>query len=484
MTDREKKKNLRRKQRKKRQFVLVIAASLFAVFLIIMVTLVLLTGKKEKVPDEENSGTVVEEYSTDLIAGIGAAAMTDRMEMDFAGADEPGSVPDAAVGTVVQMAAPRTDTEPVRIRPGETVSENQAVDKAAEENVYDEKVETLLQEMTLHEKVCQMIVVTPEALTGVNVATAAGAMTQQGLQSMPVGGICFLAQNLETPEQTRTMIANMQSFAKEDHGIGLLITLDEEGGKVARVAGKLGTTQFSPMYEYRNDGVETARQNAKTIAADIYSMGVNLDLAPVADVWTNRENTVIGKRAYSDDPEQAAELVAAAVGGFHEGGVMCTLKHFPGHGDTKEDSHTGTAYSYKTLEELRQTEFLPFISGIDAGADIVMSSHVTMPQVDPTRLPTTLSPVILSILRDELGFQGVIMTDSLSMKALTDHYGYAKIGVMAVQAGNDILLCQLGMREMVAAIEEAVIKGEITEERIDQSVGRILALKLKYGLIE
>lgn len=347
----------------------------------------------------------------------------------------------------------------------------------------NEPVEKLLSEMSLHDKVCQMILAAPEALTGVETATAAGQMTQDALSDYPVGGVILFAKNLEDRNQTTSMITNLQKYAKDHNGIGLFISVDEEGGKVARVAQKLGTTQLSPMYEYREQGAKTAYENAAAIAKDISQFGFNLDFAPVADTWSNSNNKVIGERAYGDDFEKTAELVSSAVEGFHSENIMCTIKHFPGHGDTEEDSHTGSAYVYKTLDEIRSEELLPFKAGIRAGADMVMVGHITLPEIDS--LPASLSTVMITdILRGELEYDGVVITDSLSMKALTDYYGADKIAVMAVQAGNDILLCQTGMKSMVRALEDAVANGEITEERIDESVRRILTLKYEYGLLE
>lgn len=341
----------------------------------------------------------------------------------------------------------------------------------------------LLKEMSLHEKICQMMVVTPEALTGVDQVTAAGEVTRAAMNDYPVGGILLFAENLIDRTQTAGMISNLQQFAKERSRAGVFVSVDEEGGQVARVAQRLGTTSLSPMYEYRFSGTETARENASVIAGDIAQFGFNLDLAPVADTWSNPANQVIGERAYSDNYEDAAKLVAAAVDGFHSKNVMCTLKHFPGHGDTAEDSHTGSAYVYKTREELRSQELLPFRAGIDAGADMVMAGHITLPELDS--LPASLSSTIITgLLRNEMGYDGVVITDALSMQALTDLYGFREMAVMAVAAGDDLLLCQSGMRDMVEALENAVASGEITEERIDESVGRILKLKEKYGLLQ
>ena len=330
----------------------------------------------------------------------------------------------------------------------------------------------LLAGMTLREKICQMFVVYPSAITGVSKVTSAGEGTRQALEEWPVGGLLYDRSNMVDQEQVREMLANTQSYSK----IPLILTCDEEGGRVNRLMDTIGTTKIGPMLSYKDQGPEKAAENARTIASDLLSCGFNMDLAPVADVWSNPANKVIGDRAYSDDFVQAAELVAAAVEGFHQGGAACTLKHFPGHGDTSADSHYGSVYVHKTLEELRQGELLPFQAGIDAGADAVMMGHLILDQIDDQ--PALFSyALVTGLLREEMGFTGVVITDGLQMQAMTDHYSSGDIAVGAVKAGVDILLCPKKLNEAVAALTAAVESGEITEERIDESVLRILRLK-------
>ena len=338
--------------------------------------------------------------------------------------------------------------------------------------------EELLAGMTLHEKVCQLFVVQPADLTGVYKVTAAGETTRQALERYPVAGLLYDASNLVTMEQTKTMLANVQTFTK----IPLILTCDEEGGRVNRLMHTIGTTYIGPMLDYKDQGRQVAEDNAKTIASDLISCGFNMDLAPVADVWSNPNNTAIGDRAYSDDFEQAAELVSAAVNGFHQGGAACTLKHFPGHGDTSADSHYGSVYVYKTLDELRTAEFLPFQAGISAGADAVMMGHLILPDIDGQ--PALMShKIVTEILREELGFVGVVITDSLEMQAMTDHYGSGEIAVKAIQAGVDLLLSPQNLDQAVAALTQAVEEGTITQERLDESVLRVLRLKINRGII-
>ena len=340
------------------------------------------------------------------------------------------------------------------------------------------KAEELLSSMTLREKLCQLMIVRPETLTGESPVTAAGETTRLALESYPVGGLIYSVDNLVTQEQTREMITNTQSYSE----IPLFISADEEGGNVGRLMYKLGTTWVNDMYSYKDMGEDTAYANAYTIGSDMVSCLFNTDFAPVADVWTNHENTVIGDRAYSDDFAQASELVAAAVRGFTDAGVVCCVKHFPGHGDTSTDTHEGAAVVDKSLDELRAGELLPFESGIEAGVDMVMVGHITVTAVDDE--PATISKaVITDLLREELGWDGVVITDSLDMGALAG-YDNGEVCVRFLEAGGDILLGVPDIEAALTALETAVTDGRLTEQRIDESVQRVLELKIAHGIIE
>lgn len=340
------------------------------------------------------------------------------------------------------------------------------------------RAEELLAGMSLREKLCQLMIVRPEVLTGESPVTAAGETTRLALEQYPVGGLIYSVDNLVTQEQTREMIENTQSYSK----IPLIISADEEGGNVGRLMYKLGTTFIHSMYSYKDMGEDTAYQNALTIGTDMVSCLFNTDFAPVADVWTNPANTVIGDRAYSDEFGQASELVAAAVRGFTESGVICCVKHFPGHGDTSTDTHEGAAAVDKSLEELRGGEFLPFEAGIEAGVDMVMVGHITVTAVDDE--PATIShEVITGLLREELGWDGVVVTDSLDMGALAG-YEIGEVCVKYLEAGGDIMLGIPDLAAALTALETAVTEGRLTEQRIDESALRVLMLKLSHGIAE
>ncbi len=380
--------------------------------------------------------------------------------------------------STVQQPQPAQSTPSQLSQSFQAPSEEPPAAPSPEPTPEPDPAEILLADMTLHEKVCQLFVVQPADLTGVYKVTAAGETTRQALERYPVAGLLYDASNLVTMDQTKTMLTDVQTFAK----IPLILTCDEEGGRVNRLMHTIGTTYIGPMLNFKDQGAEKAAENAKTIASDLKSCGFNMDLAPVADVWSNPNNTVIGDRAYSNDFEQAAGLVSAAVEGFHAGGVACTLKHFPGHGDTSADSHYGSVYVYKSLDDLRAAEFLPFRAGIAAGADAVMMGHLILPDIDGQ--PALMSyKIVTEILREELGFDGVVITDSLEMQAMTDHYGSGEIAVKAVQAGVDLLLSPQSLDKAVTALTQAVEDGAITQERLDESVLRVLRLKLDRGII-
>ena len=210
----------------------------------------------------------------------------------------------------------KPDVDPPAYQTNETAAVQTAETEAPTQPSSADKAQQYLQGMSTREKICQLFIVTPEALTGESGVTMAGEVTKAALESYPVGGIIYFADNLIDSAQTTEMIGNSQSFAKTP----LFIGVDEEGGTVARCADKLGAAKLNDMFTYRSQGTQTAHDNAKAIAEGIRPFGFNLDFAPVADVWTNPENTVIAERAYSDNCDEAAQLVASAVGGFHDGG--------------------------------------------------------------------------------------------------------------------------------------------------------------------
>ncbi len=344
--------------------------------------------------------------------------------------------------------------------------------------------DTLLAEMSLEEKAYQMLFVTPESITGVGQVIVAGDATREAIAQYPVGGIVYFTPNLMSREQTRDMLANTQSYSK----IPLFLGVDEEGGRVARIAANpdMGTDALPPMREIGDGGDTDAAYNVgETLAKNLSALGFNLDFAPVADVLINSDNTEIGDRAFGKDADVVAKMVPEVVSGLQSQGVSAVLKHFPGHGSALTDSHTGYSESLRTYEQLRETEFLAFRSGIEAGANFVMVSHMTLVNAVEEGVPASLSEEVISEwLIDELGFNGIVITDSFAMGAITDNYTQAEAVVLAVNAGADMILMPVDVKAAADAIVAAVNAGELSEKRIDESVRKILMCKEKMGMLE
>ncbi len=349
-----------------------------------------------------------------------------------------------------------------------------------EEEIMQE-VENILRNMTLEEKVYQLFIITPEALTGNKAVGAAGETTRKGLEKYPVGGLVYFSKNLKNPAQTKKMLQKTMEFSYEIEGMPLFICIDEEGGRVARVGNNpaFGVPKVGAMEKITNE--EEAYAVGETIGAYLSQLGFNFDFAPDADVLTNQDNTVIGDRSFGRDPEAVTQMAAAVSDGLHSQGVLSTFKHFPGHGATREDTHEGFAYTEKTYEELLKCELKPFMAAGEKGIDAVMAAHIFVPSITGDEIPCSLSEKMLTdILREDLGFEGLIITDALNMGAITKKYSSAQAAVMAFEAGADMLLMPQDFVQAAEGILFAVQKGEISEERVDASLRRIIKAKLMW----
>ena len=336
--------------------------------------------------------------------------------------------------------------------------------------------EQLLADMTLREKLCQLLVVQPQMLTGEKTVTAVDDALIAALKEYPVGGFLLAAAHMKTADQLSALTRDLSRAAP-----GAILAVDEEGGRVGRLMYSVGTTKLQSMYSYKDEGPRTAYKNAWILAQDLQRFGFNTDFAPVADVWTVKGNIAIGDRAYSDDYDEAAELIASAVKGFHDGGALCCLKHFPGHGSTTTDSHEEAAIVQKDLATLKKEDLKPFVSGIEAGADMVMIGHITVPEIDDA--PASMSRKITTdLLRRDLGFEGVIITDGLQMAAAGGISDGEK-ALRCLNAGADLLLEIADVEGTVQTLEQAVKDGKLKESRIDESVLRVLHLKLEHGIL-
>ncbi len=388
---------------------------------------------------------------------------------------------DQGKDTEHKQAAVQQDTDENRQEDSTDSSETEDVNGGAA----DSDIEEMLGDMTLEEKVCQLFMVTPEALTGVGTVTQAGTATQEAVNAYPVGGVIYFSQNLQDPDQTRTMLENTQRYAMERTGIPIFLSVDEEGGQVARVGSNpaFGVEKIGNMSDVGSRGdTQEAYEIGSTIGTYLSDLGFNMDAAPDTDVLTNPENQVVKYRSFGSDPELVARMAAAELKGLNDQGIIGMYKHFPGHGGTTADSHEGYAYVDDTLEELKSGAFIPFQDGIDNGIQVIMVSHISCPNVTGDNTPATLSEMMITdILRGEMGFDGMVITDALNMGAITAQYSSSEAAVAALNAGADMLLMPEDFQSAYKGVLSAVESGTVSEERIDESVRRILEVKVSLG---
>lgn len=383
----------------------------------------------------------------------------------------------------------------------------------------DDDIEAILSGMTLEEKVQQMMMVSfrvwkeipveQEATVentegedpGVNV-TELNDPIRECLTNYHFGGMLFFAENCVDAEQTLRLVADIQATNQAGGGLPMLVAADQEGGSVARLG--FGTTGPGSMALSATGDPENVRAMAGIYGTELQLLGINVDFAPVVDVNSNANNPVIGIRSFSDDAQKVSELAGAFIEGLHGTGTVATLKHFPGHGDTDVDSHTGLPLIDRSYEELKALDLIPFQSAIDDGADMIMTAHIQYPQIEKETytststeekiyLPATMSRTILTdILRGDMGFEGVIVSDALDMGAIQDNFADEDVLRLTINAGVDLLIMPCvydtvnfqRVMDMADTAVRLVREGEIDEARIDASVRRILTLKQKYGLLE
>lgn len=358
--------------------------------------------------------------------------------------------------------------------------------EAADTDPVSQMVETQMASMTIEEKAAQIFFVSPYALTGVENATVGGETTRQAIRQYPVGGIYYLAGNLTGEEQTRALLSNTEQFCEDRVGIPLFLGVDEEGGTVARICGRTEFGDYPAIPDMAEVGASgdtaLARQYGAQTGKALSELGFNTDFAPVADVLTNSANTVVRKRSFGSDPQLVASMGRAFADGLSEYGILSTYKHFPGHGNTSEDSHKGLAFSDRDMESLKECELIPFADGIVNNVPFIMVGHISLPNILGNDTPSSMSPeIVTELLRNELEFDNIIITDDLAMGAIADQYGTGAAAVQAFLAGNDMLLVSARLPEYYQGILDAVQSGTITEERMDESVRRILTVKFRMN---
>ncbi|WP_369810593.1 glycoside hydrolase family 3 N-terminal domain-containing protein [Guptibacillus hwajinpoensis] len=351
-------------------------------------------------------------------------------------------------------------------------------------------IQNAIDGMTIEEKVGQMLMPDYRNWDGKNVTEMLPEIEAQ-IKEYHLGGVILFRENVVTTEQTTKLVSDYQRASEK---YGMLMTIDQEGGIVTRL--QSGSDMPGNMALGATRSESLAHDVGHAIGEELESLGLNMNFAPDMDVNNNPDNPVIGVRSFGEDPKLVADLGIAYTKGLQKTGVAATAKHFPGHGDTAVDSHLGLPEVPHDKERLLEVELYPFQKAMEAGIDAIMTAHVTFPKIDNTKvisqkdgteisLPATLSHKVLTeLMRDEMGYEGVITTDAMNMKAIQDHFGSVDAAIRAVKAGTDIVLMPVGLPEVAHGLLDAVDAGEISEERVEASVERILTLKVKRGIIK
>lgn len=335
-----------------------------------------------------------------------------------------------------------------------------------------------LEAMTTGELIGQLLLVGIEG-------DAPSAEADALIRDLKVGGIILYKNNIGSPQNTVSLINSLKE-ANSGNPVPLFMSVDEEGGRVSRLPDAFGTIP-SARDVGKTDDSGLALEMGGLLASRLAAAGFNMDFAPVLDVDSNPANPVIGPRSFGSDASTVSVMGAAVMNGLRQEGVIPVVKHFPGHGDTSVDSHLELPVVDKTADELAELELIPFKAAVSDQAEAVMVAHILLPEIDPDK-PASLSPAVIDgMLREELGYDGVVITDDMTMGAIANHHKLGEAAVESVLAGSDIVLVAHGYdnaRTVRAALEEAVDNGSLGEERLRQSVYRILALKTAYGLTD
>ncbi len=452
---------------RKRNRILTFLIVLFCAALLAGAAILLVQVLPKKAPGEVTSLETASVFEPET-----AAVAPDREEA------YEGDLPPAAE---VQPEPDTTPDEPSQPDTPESTEETPSDALISDEA--DKLARQTLSSMTQDEKIWQLFYVTPELLTGVETATRAGDSTKEALEKMPVGGIIYFAKNFEDRAQTQQMLHNTKSYTK----IPLFLGTDEEGGTVSRVGSNpaMGGKE-TPSAQSLGEQADPAAvyQAGQDISESLRAVGLNMDFAPVADVASS-SSAVIGSRSFGSDAQLCASMVSVMTGSLTAGEIIPCLKHFPGYGSAITDDHYGTSILTKTLDDLEACDFLPFASGIEAGAPFVMVSHLSVPEVVGDETPSDLSSeIVTEILRNKLGFTGVIITDSHQMASITDHYTSGEAAVQALEAGVDMILMPQDLQAAFDGVKAALSDGTLTQDRIDESVLRILQVKAEYNILQ
>ncbi len=381
----------------------------------------------------------------------------------------------------VEATATTTTTEPQLIAVSAGATDREA---AAEE-----QIQSIVSAMTVEQKIGQLLM---PVLFGTSGVADSGPTARQNarfagvedsvdiIRQYHLGGVLYQENNVESAEQLRLLSKELQDAEASDGDLGLLIAVDQEGGKVSRVTDQVSAY---PSPSALSGDVDAVREAAYVTGQQVQQQGINVVLAPVADVLLPGGEGFLDQRSYGDDPQLVADMVGASITGLQRAGVAAAAKHWPGHGGTVDDSHEGLPSISVSREDWERRDRVPFDAAIDQGVEIIMVGHLVMPNLDSSGEPATVSPVLIQdLLRGELGFDGVVMTDALNMGGV-NAFEAGELAVGAINAGADVLLQPADLVSSVEALQAAVASGDLSTERLDASVVRVLRLKQRLGVL-
>lgn len=335
------------------------------------------------------------------------------------------------------------------------------------ETIKKDKIDIMLENMSIEEKIAQMLIIEYDS-------DYVDDNLKSFLNSTPPGGFILMKENITTFDKTRQFVSDL----KENSRIPLIISIDEEGGSVQRLKYLMDFKVSDIPFMYSvglTNNYDLAYNIGKIIAEEVRTIGVNVDFAPVIDIYSNPNNTVIGKRSFGSDAEIVSNMAVHFTKGLEDNGVIGVYKHFPGHGDTDIDSHEALPIINKNLDDLKAFELVPFESAVKAGAKMIMVGHIAIPEVTHDNTPASLSKEVIDILKDDLNYNGLIVTDALNMGAISDNYSNEEAYIKAIEAGNDLLLIP---SDGINTIN--IIKDKVSLDRINESAYKILKFKYDY----
>ncbi|WP_274363637.1 beta-N-acetylhexosaminidase [Paenibacillus thermotolerans] len=339
----------------------------------------------------------------------------------------------------------------------------------------NQTISEVISKMSVEDKIGQMI------FAGIS-GTTMNDNDKKLIGQFHVGGIIFYKRNFDTPEQTVKLVNQLKAGNRSD--LPIFLGVDQEGGRVTRLPG--GLVNFPPNKQIGQvNDPEFSYKVGALLGQELKEFGLNLNFAPVLDINSNPKNPVIGDRSFGNNPEIVSELGIQTMKGLESQNVIPTVKHFPGHGDTSVDSHLELPIVNKSLKELKKLELIPFERAIEQGADVVMVAHILLPELDETNPASMSKAVMTDLLRKQVGFTGVIITDDMAMGAITEHFDIGKAAVESVKAGSDIILMGHEYNnavKIISSLKTAVQHGDISEQRLNESMERIIRLKRKYSI--